>query len=251
MMNQIKINGSKKSVEPDQFLGEKLTFSATEAYKLLRTNLFFCLPEGNNQSCPVVGVTSSVQGEGKSTTSINLAYTLAENGKRVCLIEGDLRAPTFKSRLHLKSTVGLSHVLANMEADLGNLLSNALHENLWVVSAGDIPPNPAELLGSSRMGHFVNTLKEGFSYIVLDLPPITVVADALAVSGVLDGMLVVVEEGKTTKRELTDAMQRLKMSHDKILGFVVTHAESARGKYGKKYARRYGYGYGYGGKQSE
>lgn len=255
MIKQKKMNGSKKNEGPDQFLGEKLKFSATEAYKLLRTNLFFCLPEGNDRACPVVGVTSSVQGEGKSTTSINLAYMLAENGKRVCLIEGDLRAPTFKSRLKLKNAVGLSHVLANMEADLGNLLTNSLHKNLWVVSAGDIPPNPAELLGSARMEHFIGVLKEGFSYIVLDLPPITVVADALAVSGVLDGMLVVVEEGKTTKRELADAMQRLEMIHDKILGFVITHAERTKGKYGKKYGKKYrygyGYGYGYGGKRSE
>ena len=253
MMSKKKIKGSKINEGPDQFLGEKLTFSATEAYKLLRTNLFFCLPEGNTQSCPVVGVTSSVQGEGKSTTSVNLAYMLAENGKRVCLIEGDLRAPTFKSRLKLKSTVGLSHVLANMEADLGNLLVNTLHKNLWVVPAGDIPPNPAELLGSSRMEQFISAMKKGFGYIVLDLPPITVVADALAVSGVLDGILVVVEEGKTTKRELSDAMQRLDMMHNKILGFVITHAESGRGKYGSKYRRKngYRYGYGQGGKRSE
>ena len=126
-----------------------------------------------------------------------------------------------------------------------------MHENLWVVPAGDIPPNPAELLGSNRMDQFINALKEGFNYIVVDLPPITVVADALAVSGTLDGILVVVQEGKTTKRELSDAMQRLEMIHDKILGFVITHAESARGKYGRKYGKKYGYGYGYGGKRSE
>ena len=251
-MNKRKKNiVSKRQVTPDQFLGEKLKFSATEAYKLLRTNLFFCLPEGNDYTCPTVGVTSSVQGEGTSTTSINLAYMLAENGKRVCLVEGDLRAPTFNSRLKLNNSVGLSHILANMEADLGNVLTNTMHENLWVVPAGDIPPNPAELLGSNRMDQFINALKEGFNYIVVDLPPITVVADALAVSGTLDGILVVVQEGKTTKRELSDAMQRLEMIHDKILGFVITHAESARGKYGRKYGKKYGYGYGYGGKRSE
>ena len=247
MMSHKKIIKSKINDMPDQFLGEKLTFSATEAYKLLRTNLFFCLPEGNNQACPVVGVTSSVQGEGKSTTSVNLAYMLAENGKRVCLIEGDLRAPTFNSRLKLNNTVGLSHVLANMEADLGNLLTKALHKNLWVVPAGDIPPNPAELLGSSRMEQFIDALKRSFSYIIVDLPPITVVADALAVSGILDGMLVVVEEGKTTKRELSDAMQRLEIIGNKILGFVVTHADTGAGRYSKRYYKsRYGYGYGYG-----
>lgn len=232
----------KNNRNTDKILGDKLSFSAAEAYKLLRTNLFFCLPEGNNHSCPVVGVTSSVQGEGKSTTCINISYMLAENGKRVCLIEGDLRAPTFKRRLKLKTTSGLSHVLAAMEADVSSLLANALHDNLWVISAGEIPPNPAELLGSPRMAQFISALRENFDYIVIDLPPITVVADALAVSGVMDGILVVVEEGSTTKRELSDAMQRLEVIKDKILGFAVTHAHSDVGRYSKRYYKsKYGY----------
>lgn len=243
------INGKKRKAEArnssnaEKFLGDKLSFAAAEAYKLLRTNLFFCLPQGNDHACPVVGITSSVQGEGKSTTSINTAYMLAENGKRVCLLEGDLRAPTFKSRLKLKSTSGLSHVLAAMEADMSTVLANALHENLWVIAAGEIPPNPAELLGSPRMTQFISALQKSFDYIVIDLPPVTVVADALAVSGVLDGILVVVEEGRTTKRELTDAMQRLDVIRDKIIGFAVTHAHSEAGRYSKRYYKsKYGYG---------
>lgn len=245
--NKKSLTKSKRAADDNQFLGEKLNFSATEAYKLLRTNLFFCLPEGNDRACPAVGITSSVQGEGKSTTSINVAYMLAENGKRVCLVEGDLRAPTFKSRLKLNSTIGLSHVLAAMETDMGSLLGKALHKNLWVISAGDIPPNPAELLGSTRMAQFIEALQGNFDYIIVDLPPITVVADALAISSVLDGMIVVVEEGTTTKRELSDAMQRLEVIDNKILGFVVTHAQPISGRYSKKsYGYRYGYGYGYG-----
>lgn len=239
--------GSRKNGNNDQLLGEKLNFSATEAYKLLRTNLFFCLPEGNERACPAVGITSSVQGEGKSTTSINVAYMLAEHGKRVCLVEGDMRAPTFKSRLKLQSTSGLSHVLAAMGTDMKSLMATALHENLRVISAGEIPPNPAELLGSTRMTQFIALLREMFDYIIIDLPPITVVADALAVSGVLDGMIVVVEEGTTTRRELADAMQRLEVIKDKILGFVVTRAHTVTGRYSKKsYGYKYGYGYGYG-----
>lgn len=229
----------------DRFLGEKLHFAATEAYKLLRTNLFFCLQTGDKQGCPVVGVTSSVQGEGKSTTSINLAYMLAEDGKRVCLIEGDMRAPTFNSRLRLRQTQGLSNVLAGLGTIRETMCKSGLHENLSILTAGELPPNPAELLGSERMTALVNLLREMFDYIVIDLPPVTVVADALAVSGTLDGMLVVVEEGVCTKRELSDAMHRLEMISGKILGFVVTHAESASGRYGKKkYGGRYGYGYG-------
>ena len=236
-----------RQVKADELIGKNLNFSATEAYKLLRTNLFFCLPPSDESKCPVVGVTSSVQGEGKSTTSVNLAYMLAEDGKRVCLIEGDMRAPTLRKRLNINNSVGLSHVLAGLETVQSAISAASIQENLRVITAGEMPPNPAELLGSERMVRLVSLLKKAFDYVVVDLPPITVVADALAVSAALDGMVVVVEDGVCTKRELTDAMQRLDVISEKILGFVVTHAETAGGRYGKKrYGNRYGYGYGYG-----
>lgn len=232
-----------KQVKPERLYGDKLSFAATEAYKLLRTNLFFCLPTSEDRPCPVVGITSSIQGEGKSTTAVNLAYMLAEDGKHVCLIEGDMRAPTVNSRLNLKSKEGLSQVLAGIQTNMQAIFVTALHENLNVVSAGGMPPNPAELLGSERMAEFTDLLKGLYEYIIIDLPPITVVADALAVSGVLDGIIVVVEDGTTTKRQLNDSMQRLDVIKNKIIGFVVTHAESGRKRYGKK---KYGYGYYYG-----
>ena len=246
MSKKVKANvpGSTKRFGTDRMLGEDLSFAATEAYKLLRTNLFFCLPNDGEPKCRVVGVTSSVQGEGKSTTSINLSYMLAQDGKRVCLVEGDMRAPTLSNRLKLRRTKGLSHILAGLQTDTSVVTKTELHPNLNVIPAGEMPPNPAELLGSERMVRMTELLSDMFDFVIIDLPPITVVADALAVSGVLDGMIVVVENGSTTKRELNDAMQRLDMIHDKILGFVVTHADGAGGRYG--YKKKYGYGYGYG-----
>ena len=234
----------------DRFLGKNLHFAATEAYKLLRTNLSFCLHPAASAKCAVVGVTSSIQGEGKSTTSINLAYMLAEDGKRVCIVEGDMRAPTFVSRLNLKSKAGLSHVLAGMNTVPNVASKTDLQENLSVITAGEMPPNPAELLGSERMVQLVDLLREMFDCVIIDLPPITVVADALAVSNVLDGMIVVVEDGVCTRRDLADAMQRLDVIREKILGFVVTRADSGKGRYGKKYGK-YGYGYGYGRKRED
>lgn len=227
-----------------RLFGADLSFSATEAYKLLRANLAFCLrPEEEERSkCIVVGLTSSVQGEGKSTTSINLAYVLAEDGKKVCLLEGDMRAPMFKSRLKLTRNGGLSNTIVGTKQLQEVINVGVLHKNLSVVSAGDIPPNPAELLGSKRMAHLIELLKTVFDYVIIDLPPVTVVSDALTVSGVLDGMLFIVEEGLTTKRDLNDAMQRLEVIKDKILGFVITHAEVYSGRYSKK--GDYGYGYG-------
>ena len=244
-------NRRQKASEQQTMLCDGLSFAAAEAYKLLRTNLFFCLPPSDESKCPVVGVTSSVQGEGKSTTSINLAYMLAEDGKRVCLIEGDMRAPTLRRRLNIKNSVGLSHVLAGLETVQSAISAASIQENLRVITAGEMPPNPAELLGSERMVRLVSLLKKAFDYVVVDLPPITVVADALAVSAALDGMVVVVEDGVCTKRELTDAMQRLDVISEKILGFVVTHAETAGGRYGRYGKKGYGYGYGYGRSQGE
>lgn len=249
-MSREKISHSEQRADGDQLLGKNLSFAATEAYKLLRTNLFFCLRPSEEKTSFAVGVTSSIQGEGKSTTSINLAYMLAEDGKRVCLIEGDMRAPTLANRLKTQSESGLSRVLAGLRRVSDALYQTTLHENLQVITAGEMPPNPAELLGSQRMAELVEELKKTFDYIIVDLPPITVVADALAVSGALDGVVVVVEDGICTKRELSDAMQRLDVIKDKILGFIVTHALSGNGGYGRK---RYGYGryghyghYGYG-----
>ena len=248
---KVKKRQNSPQVGTDDLIGKNLNFGATEAYKLLRTNLFFCLPPTEESKCPVVGVTSSVQGEGKSTTSINLAYMLAEDGKRVCLIEGDMRAPTLRRRLKINNSVGLSHVLAGLETVQSAISAASIQENLRVITAGEMPPNPAELLGSERMVRLINLLKKAFDYVVVDLPPITVVADALAVSAALDGMVVVVEDGVCTKRELTDAMQRLDVISEKILGFVVTHAETAGGRYGRYGKKGYGYGYGYGRSQGE
>ena len=249
MSKKEKANTQSSSKKPgtDRMLGENLSFAATEAYKLLRTNLFFCLPAATETTCRVVGVTSSVQGEGKSTTSINLSYMLAQDGKRVCLVEGDMRAPTLGRRLNVRQTQGLAHVLAGLNTNQGIVANSELHPNLKVITAGEMPPNPAELLGSEQMKRVMELLRKMYDYVILDLPPVTVVADALAASDVLDGMIVVVEEGVCTKRELADAMQRLEVIQEKILGFVVTHAVSAKGRYGKKrYGHGYGYGYGYG-----
>ena len=226
--NNTKKAQPEKRSSSEKLLGDNLNFSSAEAYKLLRTNLAFCLPAEEENYCHVVGVTSSIQGEGKSTTTVNLAYMLAEDGKRVCLIEGDLRAPTMSNRIKVQQPVGLSHMLAGLKTDRNVLATTPLHPNIRVISAGEMPPNPAELLGSPRMGKLIELLRGMFDYILVDLPPVTVVADALAVSGVLDGMLVVVGEGVVSKHELADAMQRLDIIHDKILGFAVTHSGSKR-----------------------
>lgn len=218
-------------------LHKRLGFTAAESYKLLRTNMLFSLP--GNKKCRVVGVTSSTRSEGKSTTSINLAYTLAESGKKVLLIDADMRLPSIAKKMGLKGSPGLSNILAGLGGTQIPIYKTGVLDNWFWIPAGDIPPNPSELIGSQYMQDFLDTLSESFDFILLDLPPIVPISDALAVSPYLDGILVVVREDYTIKRDLNYTIRQLKMSKAKILGFVMSYAKEDKKSYGtyQKYAR--------------
>lgn len=229
-------------------LHKNLEFTATEQYKILRTNLSFLLTE--NGKCNVIGVTSSMRGEGKSTTAINLSYVIAESGKRVLLIDGDLRLPTIAKKMKIDNKVGLTNFLKGGETINMSSFSSSQGKDWYIVPSGDLPPNPSELLGSVRMEKVLNQLKEMFDYIIIDLPPVNVVADALAISKYLDGMILVVRENYTAKKEFETCFRQLKISNVKVLGCVMNGAKESMGKYkyrgSKKYKKEYGYGYGYG-----
>lgn len=231
-----------EQVDEQKMIGKNVGFYASEAYKRLRANLSFCVAK--NGECRVIGITSSLRGEGKSTTAINLAYTLAVDGKNVLLIDGDMRLPTVAERLQLSAAPGLSNLLSGKNSD-AVLQRSGIAPSLYVLTSGELPPNPSELLGSPRMAASVDRLKESMDFIVIDLPPVTEVADALVVSPLLDGVVVVVRRNFATRKALGEAMRQLVQSEVNVLGFVMTHdlGFSAKfGKYGryKKY-RRYGY----------
>lgn len=221
-------------------LHKHLNFTATEQYKLLRTNIDFTLSQ--DEKCHVIGVTSSMRGEGKSTTAINLSYVLAEKGSKVLLIDGDLRIPSVAKKLQIHSKPGLTTLLMNKSTDVTSFKSSML-ENWYVLPAGEIPPNPSELLGSSRMAGFIDALKEQFDYIIIDLPPVNIVSDALSISPFISGVVVVVREEYTEKKELTHCMRQLALSNVNVLGCVLNEAKSNSGSYGKykkyKYYRYY------------
>lgn len=230
-------------------LCDELSFAAAESYKLLRTNLLFALPE---QECRIIGVTSSIRGEGKSTTSVNLAYTLAQTGKRVLLIDGDMRLPTIAQKLEMSGTPGLSNLLAGLSAERNCLRKSTYFDNWYILPAGDIPPNPSELLGSERMHALLDRYKDVFDYILLDLPPVNIVVDALVITKWTDGIIVVVRENYSNRRALDACMYQVEKLGAKMLGFVMTDANISAssykhyGKYGKSYGGHdYGYGYGY------
>ena len=227
---------------------EGLSFSASEAYKLLRTNLLFSLPE---KHCHIIGVTSSVRGEGKSTTSVNLSYTIAQSGKRVLLIDADMRLPSVAIKLDLKGAPGLSNLIAGLRSERSCLRQSNQMENWYILPAGDIPPNPSELLGSEKMHALLQHYEEIFDVIILDLPPVNIVADALVISKWTDGLIGVVRQNYTDRRALQDCMYQVQKLGSHFLGFVMTDAAvgetgyKSYGKYGKKYGYGYGYGYDY------
>lgn len=229
--------------EQQKMIGENLNFAASEAYKLLRTNLTFSFTDEDTKR--VIGVTSSMKGEGKSLTSINLAYTIAETGKKVLLMECDLRLPNIAKRLNLESTPGLSNLLVGLNTANQVIQKGVLQTELDVIVAGDVPPNASELLESSRMQYALEKLSEYYDYVILDLPPVTAVADALVASKLASGMVIVVRQDYATKAALAETMRQMRYANARVLGFVMNGVVDSELPYQKRYYK-YGYEYGYG-----
>ena len=237
-------NGKKTDVvfsEKDmkRTLHKNLEFTAIEQYKILRTNLDFTLPE--DVKCPIIGVTSSMRGEGKSTTAVNLSYVLAEKGSPVLLIDGDLRIPSIAKKMRIDSSPGLTDLLMGHGAHMPDFRS-ALLDNWFILPSGDIPPNPSELLGSRRMEYILNSLRESFDYIIIDLPPVNIVSDALSIASLITGMGVVVREDYTEKKELERCFRQLQLSNVNVLGCILNESKNDGGSY-KKYRKHKYYKY--------
>lgn len=218
--------------------GPNLNFAATESYKLLRTNIVFSFPEEGTGRA--IGVTSSVQSEGKSSTACNTAYALSEAGYKVLLLEADLRRPSIASKLGISRTPGLTNLLVSKGNYKEMVQQCALAPKLEILTSGDIPPNPSELLASNRMTVLMDQLKNDYDYIVVDLPPVTAVSDALAVSKNLDGAVMVVRSGVSDQTMLKEALRQLEMVSVPVLGFVYRENNASRKRYGGyRYGKKY------------
>lgn len=237
---------SKRSVAPrsnensKRIIGNSLNFEGREAYNLLRTNLMFATKR-NDRNARVIGITSSVHGEGKSLTVINLAYSIAESGRKVILVECDLRLPSLRKKLNLPKANGLSNLLAGINNEKTTLHKDVLISGFDFVQAGDIPPNPSELLGSKAFSSLIDSLAANYDVVLLDLPPIGEVADALVVSRCTDGLVIVVRNNYTNSSELDYALRQCHLVDAKVIGFVFNGAEAKSKKYG--YGKKYSYGY--------
>ena len=235
MMAKLK----KKHNDREYILNKKSPFEIREAYNMLRTNLNFTLKD---EACRKLLITSTIKGEGKSTAAVNIGKTMAQGGEKVLLIECDLRLPTLSSKMGIPSGAGLSDVLRS-KAGINDVIYE-VESGLYVLPAGTPPSNPSELLASKRMKKLLTMLEKHFTYIILDAPPVTVVTDAVLLSSMSSGTIIVVRNDMTTVRGIEAALKALNTAKGRILGFLYVGADFSErtysyygGKYGNSYSR--------------
>jgi capsular exopolysaccharide synthesis family protein len=213
-----------------------------EAFRTIRTNLQYVDVDNPPQ---VVAITSAIPGEGKTTTALNLAITLAQAGKKVALVETDLRRPKASAYLGVESELGLTDVLAG-QTKLEDALLSWNRDLLTFLPAGHTPPNPSELLASHQFANVLASLREQFDHVVIDATPLLPVTDGAIVSKAADGALLVVRFGKTTRDQVLSAAEALHHVDARVLGCALNFVPTGRRGYGYRYGYKYG-GYGYGG----
>lgn len=199
---------------------------AAESYRTLRTNIQY---SSFDKEYKVIMVTSSEPGEGKSTTSGNLALCLAQGEKKVILVDCDLRKPSLHKKFKISNIVGLSDVMIGKEE-----LATAMHRynnNLVILTSGKIPPNPSEMLSSKAMTTLLDKLKQNFDYIILDTPPVQAVTDSQILATKADGAILVVRAERTKKDSVQNAISLLKKVNANIIGTVLNGLDNSRNKY--------------------
>ncbi len=238
-----KKTGKYATIKADTSLalvGPNISFSAAEAYKLLRTKLQFSFADEND--CHIIGLSSALSGEGKSLTSINLAFSLSLLNKKVLLIDCDMRRPTLAEKLRISQQPGLSNFLTR-QYNLSELIQpctlKGYEEAFYVIPAGPNPPNPMELLSSKMMDKALDALRTSFDYVILDLPPVGEVSDAMTITNKTDGMLLVVRQNYCDRNALSNTSRQFAFINAKILGVVFNCTSENTGKYGKGYYKHY------------
>jgi capsular exopolysaccharide synthesis family protein len=199
----------------------------TEAYRTIRTNIQFASVTNDIQT---MLITSSSPSEGKTSTSANLAVVYAQTGKKVLLIDADLRKPQVHQRFRVSNLNGLSSVLIK-ERTLQECVVNVGTTGLYVLPSGPIPPNPAEMLSSAAFAVFLKHCREMFDFVIIDTPPVLSVADALIVSSLVDGVVFVVDAKSTNRTVAKKAVQALEKVNAKILGVVLNRVQKKAADY--------------------
>lgn len=213
-----------------------------EAFRALRTNLQFASVERPLRS---LLITSPFPGEGKSEVATNLAAVLAQNGNTVTLVDADLRRPMLHKRLGVSNSIGLSDVFVNKDVTINESVRQTSINGVSVLTSGAIPPNPAELLGSTAMQTLLHDLQREADMVVVDAPPVVPVTDAVVLSQRVDGIVLVVRVGQTTMTGLCQTISQLQHAGAYVLGLVINDIPVGRSRYGYAY-RGYYYNYQYG-----
>lgn len=238
--NKKKKGQSSTSAERLTLLDKDMPFNITESCKAMRTNILFSLSVSENKAFVV---SSANPGEGKSTTTANIAITLAQGKYKVLLADGDLRKPVQHHIFNVKNNTGFSSVLSK-EKKLEECIKHTSVDNLDILPSGPIPPNPSELLGSSRTEKILNELSEKYDIIIIDTPPVNIVSDSLNLSRYVAGILTVVRYGFTTFEDIENAVNKIKLADMNLLGFVLNDIKGSRhGAYYSKYGKYKKYGY--------
>ncbi len=219
---------------------EDLDYRSNESYKTLRTNLQFCGSE-----VKVILFTSCIPNEGKSSVSFHLAKSFAENGKKVILIDADLRKSVIIGQRRVNTQIeGLSYYLSGQKK-LEEVIYDTNIENMSIIFAGKVPPNPSELLGHERFKQMIDHLKESYDYVIIDTPPLGSVIDSAVIAPYCDGAVLVISSNMVSYRFAQDVKMQLEKTNCPILGAVLNKVPmDKKGYYGRYYGSYYGKYYG-------
>lgn len=211
-------------------------FQVEESYKALRSNIIF-----SGTDIKVIGFTSCQPDEGKSSTSLNLAASMADLDKRVAFLDADLRKSVLLGRYRINKPIkGLTHYLSGLNS-IDQIIYEANVENLHLIFSGQIPPNPSELLDSKNFSLLIDYLRENYDYVIIDTPPLGSVIDAAVISKNCDGMILVVEPNTVSYKFAQSVQNQLDKADAKILGVVLNKVDASdSGYYGKYYGEYYG-----------
>ncbi len=247
--NKAKVHSRKEeSIQQRSasLLNDDTAFAVVEAYKAARTNIIFAL--GTSKGCKRIIITSANPGEGKTTTTLNLAIAFAQMDAKVLVIDGDLRKPRVYRHLQLERKGGLSDILCDL-IDVKEAIHHCENHGIDCITSGQIPPNPAELLGSEAMGKLLDYLSETYDYIFIDTPPVTIVTEASVMAKYVNGVIVVARQNYTIHESLIKARENLLFAKAKILGYILNDITTPRYGYGRYYRNygsyHYNYEYGY------
>ena len=236
-----------------KLLSDSTPFAISEAFKMLRTNLFYT---SKGEKCPVYAITSTYASSGKSLVISNVAISFAQLDKKVLLLDCDLRNPVLHHIFGVNKEGGMSELLAGADSTVDKYVKKTTYPNLSIITSGGTPPNPAELLASDRTGKLIDFLKAHYDMIFIDLPPALIVSDATVISDYVTGYIYAIRSNFDDSRNLKQSVAMMEQTGAKIVGFVLNDIDMKTGsRYGSKYKYygkykygRYGrYGrYGYG-----